>query len=93
MRDVLYLNMCNFCTCDITFKFTFPIDIINIPAYNSTILLKQFCHLSLSQPHRFILQLHINRRFPVFCLINDNITSIVHEMPPFLCIAPVHCLG
>ena len=39
------------------------------------------------------LLLHINRRFPVFCLINDNITSIVHEMPPFLCIAPVHCLG
>ena len=53
-------HMCKFCTCDITFKFTFPIDIINMPAYNSTILLKQFCHLSLSQPHCFILQLHIN---------------------------------
>ena len=37
----------------------------------------QVCHLRLCQPHRLILQLHINGSFPILCLINDNLSSIV----------------
>jgi hypothetical protein len=39
-------------------------------AYNRCpVRLKQFCHLSLSQPHRIVFQANVNLRLPVFRLI------------------------
>ncbi|WP_306561328.1 hypothetical protein [Bacteroides finegoldii] len=52
----------------------------------------QVCHLRLCQPHRLILQLHINGSFPILCLINDNLSSIVDKKPPYLRIVSVHYL-
>ena len=38
-------------------------------SYYCPVFLKQFCHLSLRQPHSLILQAHIYLRLPVVGLI------------------------
>ena len=71
------------------FKFPFFKCIINVTCNYGLILLKQFSHLSLCQPHRLIFQPDINLRLPVWSLIDSyTLTSLHfahynHELPRF----------
>jgi hypothetical protein len=46
---------------------------------NRTLTPKKFRHLRLIQPHRILIQLHLQSRIAVLGLINNNLT---HDVPP-----------
>ena len=64
-------GMCKICTHLFSVQLTFIKNIIDVASYNSSVFLKQFCHLSLCQPHSLVLQSDINLCLSVLCLIND----------------------
>ena len=45
---------------------------------NRLILLKKHCHLRLRQPNSFVFHPDINGRFPIVCLVYDNLV-LVHD--------------
>lgn len=46
---------------------------MDMPYNNSSIRLKQFCHLSLSKPHVLILQLYIKLSLAIISLVYYNL--------------------
>ena len=52
---------------------------------NRPVFLKQFCHLSLSKPHGFILQLYIKLSLAIISLVYYNLVV------EFVCFHICHC--
>ena len=63
-------GMCKFCTHLFFVQLFFFKNIINVASYNSSVFLKQLCHLSLCKPHGVILQTNINLSLSVLRLID-----------------------
>ena len=75
MLITIRTHMCKFCTCGILLQFSFSIDITNVTPNNSSILVKQFCHLLLSEPYSFIIQTDFDSRRLVW-LIEDYLVLL-----------------
>lgn len=72
-------GMCNFCTYLFSNQFSLFKYVTNMASNNSSILLKQLSHLSLCQPHRFILQPDINLSLPIWSLVNNYLLIFLHN--------------
>lgn len=68
--------MCKFCTYLFFLQFTLSEHVIYMTCNNSSVLLKQLCHLSLCQPHRLALQANIYLCLSVLCLFFIGIWPI-----------------
>lgn len=47
------LNLCNFCTCDISVKLSFLETVIDMTCYFNSVSTKEFHHLACTQPKPF----------------------------------------
>ena len=68
-----FTHMCKFCTCALLIEFSFFINIADVTANDCSVFLKQLCHLCLSQPHRILVQTHIDCRLAIIRFIYDNL--------------------
>ena len=53
-------------------------NVVDVTNNRCSISLKKFSHLSLCQPYSFLLQADINLCLPVFCLINNDLSSSIN---------------
>ena len=69
---ISFLNLCNFCTYQFFLQFPLFEDVIDVPAYNSSVTVEKCSHLLLRKPHCLVLQFYIERHDIILACVNYN---------------------
>ena len=56
----IFTHMCKFCTCGISYQFTFVVYVPYMPLNNSPVSFEMQGHLFCTKPYRFVLKFDID---------------------------------